>query len=201
MTSGLRLWADALSQTATEKFGNLRGQFLTRALLLKFADERHNPWGYSFFKESQLSSAAAVAMMMSGQETEGQDALFPEITWGKGKWPSVQFASYLVAGTIIYGMGFPLTVDLESPYGSAFQYADKTLNGGTYTGSTGTESDPEALNNYIKAVSEGATPLDFVLYVPKGYGNMAGTNVPNVEETTDPARVLTASFAGGRETW
>jgi hypothetical protein len=37
--------------------------------------------------------------------------------------------------------------------------------------------------------------------MPAGYDNLSGKMVPNVEVTDDPARILTASFAGGKEVW
>jgi hypothetical protein len=37
--------------------------------------------------------------------------------------------------------------------------------------------------------------------MPAGYDNLSGRAMPNVEVTDDPARVLTASFAGGKEIW
>jgi hypothetical protein len=43
--------------------------------------------------------------------------------------------------------------------------------------------------------------LDFVLYVPPGFETFGGAPVPNVEATTDPAKVYTASFSGGKEVW
>ena len=79
--------------------------------------------------------------------------------------------------------------------------ADKTLNGGGYTESTGITSDPQAANNYIEAVSKGDDLLDFMLYVPKGYRALNGTSVPNVEETEDPDKVFSASFNKGKEVW
>ena len=75
------------------------------------------------------------------------------------------------------------------------------MTGGGYTGGTGTTSDPEAVSKYLKAVADGAAPLDFVLYAPKGYGSPNGASVPNVEETEDPGKVLTASFNQGKEVW
>jgi hypothetical protein len=62
-------------------------------------------------------------------------------------------------------------------------------------------SELEAANCYIDAVSQGAKPMNFVLYVPSGFGTMAGRSVPNVEETDDPAKVFTARFNNGREVW
>ena len=44
-------------------------------------------------------------------------------------------------------------------------------------------------------------PLDFTIYMPPGYDNLSGKMVPNVEITDDPAKILTASFAGGKEVW
>ena len=88
-----------------------------------------------------------------------------------------------------------------SIYGNAFQYADKTLNNGGYTGGTDAASDRDALAAYTKAVSDGASPLDFVFYVPKGYGPPKGSGLPNLEETEDPAKILTADFGKGKEIW
>ena len=197
----MRLGANVMCLRATEKYGFLRGAFIARSQMLKYGNEQWNSLGHDFVKEFRLASASAVAFMMSQVEMEGKDLLFPTITWGKGKWPSLQLASYVATGFAIYGLEFPLKVDLLSLYGQAFQYADKTLNGGSYTGGLGPESDLEAANHYIKAVAEGAAPLNFVLYVPGGYGNLAGSSVPNVEETEDPDKIFTAHFNNGQEVW
>ena len=197
----MRLGANVMCLRATEKYGFLRGAFIARSQMLKYGNEQWNSLGHDFVKEFRLTSAAAVAFRMSQVEMEGKDLLFPTITWGKGKWPSLQLASYVATAFAIYGLEFPLKVDLMSLYGQAFQYADKTLNGGGYTGSLGPESDLEAANHYIKAVAEGAAPLNFVLYVPGGYGNLAGSSVPNVEETEDPDKIFTARFNNGQEVW
>jgi hypothetical protein len=34
-----------------------------------------------------------------------------------------------------------------------------------------------------------------------GYGQLLGKPVPNVDETKDPKKVLTAAFNGGTEVW
>ena len=44
-------------------------------------------------------------------------------------------------------------------------------------------------------------PLDFTVYVPSGYESLGGSPVPNIEASADPAKVWTASFFGGQETW
>ena len=74
-------------------------------------------------------------------------------------------------------------------------------NGISYTRGAGPGSDPEAANRYVEAVAAGAGPLDFVLYVPEGYGAIMGKAVPNVEETGDSSRLFTARFNGGNEVW
>ncbi|HOI12720.1 MAG TPA: hypothetical protein PLG75_02620 [Methanoculleus sp.] len=96
----------------------------------------------------------------------------------------------------------PDQLSTGSLYGTAFRYADKTLNNGRYTGSIDQAvCDPRAVAAYIRATSNGAAPLDFTLYVPAGFGSLAGVKIPNVEETDDPGGIFTARFAGGREVW
>jgi|MudIll2142460700_1097286.scaffolds.fasta_scaffold1286148_1 hypothetical protein len=73
---------------------------------------------------------------------------------------------------------------------------------GQYAGKIPNAPDPEGITRYVSEVSSGrGKPLDFTLYVPPGFDNVGGAAVPNVEATTDPAKVFTASFAGGREVW
>jgi hypothetical protein len=86
-------------------------------------------------------------------------------------------------------------------YGRAFQYADKTLNGAEYTGDPGLTSHPDALRRYLRDAMEEGKRLDFVLYVPEGFGTLDGKNVPNVVETDDSSKIFTARFDNGRESW
>ena len=62
-------------------------------------------------------------------------------------------------------------------------------------------SDPESLQQYLKLVSRGTTPLNFTLYLPPGFGSLQNTPIPNVEETSDPAKLFTAVFQNGEEVW
>jgi len=201
LTPAMRLTANAAHLRTIEKYGALHGTFLLRSQMLKYGNAKWNSLEHDFFKENQLAAALTMAFKMSQVEMENQDLLFPTITWGKGKWPSLQFASYISTGFAVYGPELPMKIDLMSLYGQAFQYTDKTLNGGSYTGSLDLESDLEAANHYTKAVAEGVAPLNFVLYVPTGYGNLAGSGLPNVAETEDPDNIFTASFNNGREVW
>jgi hypothetical protein len=138
---------------------------------------------------------------MSRLQVDMPDMFVPTMTFGNGKWPSWQLINFFANGSSIYGMGYPMRADLLSLYGNAFQYADKTQNGGTYTGGIGPESDLESVNKYIRVVKEGGEPLDFTLFVPPGYGRLGIVEIPNVVETEDPAKVFTASFNGGKEVW
>ena len=187
----------------TEEHGALRGFFLGRTNGLRWADAGLNAEGLDFLKEYVESSLAMVGLTLSQMEMEGADPVFPTMTWGKGKWPSMQAARSLAIGTMIYGMGYPFMTTIDSLYGVALQYADKVFNGSTYTGDFETMSDPVSplAMEYIQAVAGGAQPLPFKLYVPAGYGQVLGKAVPNVEETGDAARMLTVEFAGGAEVW
>jgi hypothetical protein len=128
------------------------------------------------------------------------------MTWGKGKWPSFQFARYMAIGAALYGLEFPLAINVQSLYGAAFQYADKAYMGGRFTGNgamLGDRITPDSvpLTGYLDAVAGGEEPLPFVLHVPAGYLDCAGRRLPNVQETQDAAKVFRAEFGGGREVW
>jgi hypothetical protein len=185
----------------TERYGFLQGAFRSSARGMKYGNKDWNTAKHDFLEEFRVVSAVPVAFALSRVTGEGTDPFCPGMTWGNGRWPSLEFARHMATTLSLYGAGFPARVDLLSLYGFAFQYADKTLNGATFTGSRGPASELEAANHYIKAVLQGIRPLDFVLYVPPGLGTMAGHKIPNVEETEDPATILTARFGGGREVW
>jgi hypothetical protein len=61
--------------------------------------------------------------------------------------------------------------------------------------------NPGAIQNYKEDTAKGASPMDFMLFVPKGYGNLNGTRLPNIQETEDPGKAFTASFQNGKEVW
>ncbi len=183
-----------------ERYGFLRGPFIS-AGMMKYEKKEWNAQGHNFAKNFQLSIKIAIAYNMSQMQSEHSDPFFPRLTWGKGKWPSLQYASFFSISIGIYGQGFPLTVSNSSLYGLAFQYADKKLNQSHYTGDLGIHSDPEAVNRYVQAVREGTDRLDFMVYVPKGFGKLDGKSVPNVVETDDPHKIFTARFDNFQEVW
>jgi hypothetical protein len=189
---GYHLWG-------VERYGFLKGPFL-QSRIIAYGDERWNPGGHTFYRDYGRSYALALAYGMSRADAEEEDPYYPGMTWGKGKWPSLQYVNHLSTVRGIYGSDRISAVGLSSMYGRAFQYADKTLNHAGYTGDPGVRSAPDALENYLQDVGNGGEPLGFVLYVPQGYGRLEAAEVPNVVETDDPARIFTADF-GGQETW
>jgi hypothetical protein len=201
-TPGFRILNHSYYIQVTEKYGELSGSFNIAAnLALKHTNRDWNPQGHDFAQEYALVSIATLAYDMSRSEAVSADPFVPEMTWGRGSWPSWELATYMYVTGTTYGAQSLENISLQSPYGAAFQYADKTLNSGAYTGSMDVISDPDSLNTYLRATLNGADPLDFTLYVPEGYGSLEAVPIPNVEETDDPKKIFTAHFNKGVEVW
>ena len=196
----MRVLANTWQGRGNSPYGFLQSSFRTIALSLKLSSPRWNSEGHDFVKDWMLIRACWVAFQMSKSPVERKDPYFPGLTWGKGKWPTLQFAQYALGTTAIYGLEYPVKAGPLSLYGFAFQYADKKMNGGKYTG-LGLGSSPQVIQKYKEDTAKGSKPMDFVVFVPKGYGNLNGTRLPNIEETEDPAKVFTASFDQGGEVW
>ncbi len=196
----MRVFANAGQALGSNPYGFLQSSFLRISQELKLTSPQWNSQGHDFAGDFMLVRACWLAFRMSQAPEERKDPFFPSITWGKGKWPSLQFAQYALGATSIYGLEFPKRANLLSLYGFAFQYADKKMNGGKYTG-LGPPSNPEAIQNYKEDAARGGAFMDFMVFVPKGYGNLNGIRLPNIQETEDPDRVFTASFNQGREVW
>jgi hypothetical protein len=192
---------DRISMMGTKKHGDIHGPFHAAAKRLKYSNADWNPDGHDVLKEWSIMSACLLAFMMSQADQENPDPFIPGLTWGKGKWPSYKLAFQAYIGGALYGSSYPSKLGFPSLYGSAFRYADLTQNRGHYVG-TNPQPDPEAINEYVSKVKEGGEkPLDFKFYVPADLDTIAGAKLPNVEATTDPAKILTASFSGGAVTW
>jgi hypothetical protein len=184
------------------EYGQLQGNFNANANRIKVINKNWNPQGHDFAAEYLLEFIGEVAFALSQSPELRADHFVPKMIFGQGRWPSWQTATYIVFTSAIYGSNSPSSLSLQSLYGLAFQYADKALNGGSYTGSKNPAiSDPNSLPNYLRAVSEGAAFLNFRLYVPVGYGSLESVKMPNVEETKDPNKIFTAHFNGGQEVW
>ena len=194
--------AHALNLQFTEEYGTLKDNFIESSFFVKYSDRNWNPRGHDFVQEKALMNKAAKAFEMSQFEAANPDLFVPGMTWGKGMWPSWETVTYMLLTDLIYCSQSPKNIGLRSIYGAAFQYADKTLNAGGYTGSCNQViSDPNSINKYFEAVSDGSDLLDFTLYLPKGYGGLEKVDIPNVEETEDPEIIWTVHFNGGREIW
>jgi hypothetical protein len=179
----------------------LEGNFLVTAARLRVTNNQWNPGNHDFSREIDLNAVIGVAMEMSKMPSENPDPMFPGMAWGKGKWPSFQFAHYLFVCYRIYGVQFPHAFETASLYGLAFRYADTQWGEGEYTGQRARKEGRNLIERYHEAVADGAGPLPFVLYVPTGFGKAKGADIPNVEEIDDPARILTVDFDRGREAW
>jgi hypothetical protein len=131
---------------------------------------------------------------------EGADAMNPGMTWGNGKWPSIQFAQQMALGVGLYGKEFPLGLNVISLWGMAFQYSDRQYNGSRYT-KDAMLADQASVQDYVGDLAKGAKPLPFVLNVPVGYTQYLGGAIPNVCETSEVTKLFTAEFAEGKEVW
>jgi len=198
----MHLGGNNMSEWGREQFGYLRGPFLARAKILKNGDASWNPQGNSLLKEFSYGAACLVAYRMSLMELEAPDPFLPNLNWGKGKWPSFKLAWYTYLGIALYGNQFPYKIGFPSLYALAFHYADLTQNQGRYSGRIRNHPDPDGINTYFSCVSSGQEkPLDFTVYIPPGYDKIAGSSTLHVEVTTDRAKILTATFLGGKEMW
>jgi hypothetical protein len=74
---------------------------------------------------------------------------------------------------------------------------DRSLNGAAYIAS----GSLEAAQRYVNDVLAGKKPLDFTLYLPPGFKQVSSMTIPNIQETTDPEKIFTASFNSGKEIW
>jgi hypothetical protein len=194
--------AYASSLRADGKLGWLKGGFISRTFSLKCTRKEWNAGGHDFYASSRMAQLLTSAFQMSRAGAEVSDPLNPPATFGKGKWPGWKFVSYMSTNTAIYGMAFPRRVDLTGLYGTAFQYADKTQHSSAYTGNVPFMSNPDSITKYLSDVAEGKRqPLDFILFVPVGFGKMGTQTIPNIQETDDPKKILTAHFMNGKEKW
>jgi hypothetical protein len=180
----------------------LRIRFLLATIPLRCGSKEWNAMGYDFNDLTLFNAAVATAIEMAQAPVETADLFFPDMVWGKGKWPSIQFARYWHVCTQLYGIGFPNSFDIMvTPYGLAFRYADLKWNQKRYIGATRTSAGTNLISKYHGDVEQGARPLPFILYVPPRYGRAGNRNIPNVEETDEPNLIFTASFNDGQEVW
>lgn len=201
-THNFLIMSQSLDIQLTEEYGALKGNFYNMVNVGKHSDEKWNPEGHDFTREFNLVGIANQAYEMSKYENVTPDPFVPGMKWGKGMWPSWELARWAMFSGMLYGTLSIDQVSISSVYGMVFSYADKTLNKGQYTGSVDEKiSDPQAVHKYFEALSKGVDILDFVFYVPPGFGILGEVEIPNVEETNDPGKTFTAHFNQGQEVW
>lgn len=182
-------------------FKALKLRFLISTAPLKRLKKEWNLDNHNFGEQVMMGQALVKAFAMSKAKKETPDPLFPRMTWGKGKWPSLQYAMHQQMFARIHGQAFPDRFDLTmSPYGCSFRYTDTKWNGAKYCNAQAMAQNEDIIGNYHKAVERGGDLLPFTFYVPQGLGSVGNTRVPNVEETEDPQLIFTASF-NGKEVW
>ena len=198
----LHLTGRIVARIGTENSALLQGKFDQVTTCFRLMDPSWNTDGHDLMKEYNYGLICGVAYQMSLLEMELPDLFIPGLTWGTGKWPSFELARHVLFGMSLYGEQYPERIQFPSLYGMAFSHADSTQNQGGYVGRIVSEPDQTGLDRYVQGVAEGKVkPLDFTIYVPPGFDNLSGAVIPNVEVSTDQARVFTASFAGDKEIW
>ena len=202
LTVSIHLLGDMVSLIGKEKLGYLKGYFKLMSSTYRYSDKQNNPGNHDIMEERSLASACNTAFAISQVNMDIPDPFGSGLTYGNGKWPSIQFVRFFQTVNMIYGLGFPVSITYPSLYSNALFYADLTQNGGKYAGKLRSHPDPQAVSNYVSDVANNEIdPLDFVLYLPTGFDNLSGAEIPNIEITDDPLKIFTASFQSGKEIW
>ncbi len=196
----LHLAAIMVSSAGKDRLSSLKGYFKLMSSMYRYRDKQNNPYNHNIMEARSLTGACSIAFAISQLPMEIPDPFSPGVMYGKGKWPSFKIAQYVQTGNLIYGFEFPFSIAFPSLYSNALFYADLTQNGGQYAGPI--QPDLQAVNRYISDVAKGEVkPLNFILYVPAEFTNLAGAKIPNVEITDDPIKMYTASFQNNQEIW
>jgi len=190
-----------MSRVVTEEFGQLKAG-LYNIEMMKKSDASFNANGDDLFKEMLFGASIVAAFAMSQVEEDREDPLSPGMTFGNGKWPSLQLARFSREAMSIFGEEFPERIAFPSFYGSALVYADVTQNNSQLVGNEISNVSSEIVDSYLRNVQDGSMQeLDFTVYVPETYGIFTEGVLPNVEITNDPMKLFTARFNGGDEIW
>lgn len=198
------LWGGVMvsSMGVEDETDRLRLSFSMGAMNLKLTFPEWNVEKHDQGLESFWGMSAQIALNVAELDMELPDPLRPSQMIGRGKWPRMDLMFNRRISMALYGLEFPARVSSPSFFSTAFYYADYIQNQGRYTGQNVYQPDLDGAENYIRDVAEGKmTPLDFTLFVPRGYGTRVGNIQPNVQETDDPAKILTVEFEGGKVHW
>ncbi|MBN1800538.1 MAG: DUF362 domain-containing protein [Candidatus Lokiarchaeota archaeon] len=177
-----------------------RTLFATLGTRFRNTNPKWNPGEHDIQRENSWGSITILGLNMYQAREEKDDPFIKELKWGKGKWPSFTFTHNIYVHQQLYGFKFPASITTTSLYGIAFCNADYTQNRKKYIGPIRGFPEPNSVDKYLEAVSNGEQePLDFTFYVPIGYG--VNGKIPNVQETSDPEKILTVKFNGGTIRW
>jgi len=194
--------ADYISSIGKEELGYLKGGYKVMSSMYRYSDKQNNSGNYDFMKDFSTHVICGVAFAVSSLNLDFPDLFIPERTYGKGKWPSLQFVNRFLTGNMIYGPSFPFSISTPSLYTTALFYADLTQNDGKYAGEWRSDPNPRGIKKYITDVTKNRIePLDFVLYVPAEFDKLSGKVIPNIEITDDPMKIFTVNFQNGKEVW
>ncbi len=179
----------------------MRHRFLLGCAPIRLLKAQWNPDGHSIGEDDLITNSISLSFIMSKAGKESPDPFFPGRSWGKGKWPSLQFAIHRQLCRLIYGPQFPERFDYAmSPYGQAFRYADTRWNDSQYCSLENENKSENIIGLYHEELVKGARLLPFVFFVPEGFASIYGKQIPNVKESSDPDLIFTASF-NGEELW
>ncbi|MFX1237727.1 MAG: DUF362 domain-containing protein [Promethearchaeota archaeon] len=185
---------------AKDESESYRTLFATLVTRLRNTNPKWNPEGHHIQRENAWGSVALVGLNMYQNKEEKNDPFVKDLKWGKGKWPSFSFAQNIYVNQQLYGYRFPKSIGVTSLYGCIFCNADYTLNDSEFIGSVRGFPRPDAVDKYFEAIKSGnKKPFDFTFYVPIGYGGNG--EIPNVQETSDPEKILTAEFNKASIRW
>ena len=176
-------------------FGQYQAAFQLASIMLRNSEREWNELGHTFTKERTIVKNLLLAYEMSQQKEMMPDLFFEGMSYGQGMWPSFYTVCYISLTKALYGGASFSEMSLSSMYGNLFQYADKAYEGGRYTKTIKEgECDPNALKHYLNDVRMGHDTMNFILYVPEGYGTFDGIPIPNVQETKDRERLFHSYF-------
>jgi hypothetical protein len=159
-----------------------------------------NPQGLEIGVHNFITQAVGLAYAMSRDTHVHEHPMYPGRSYGGGMWPSVQYVIHKLEFARVYGQFYPDRIDLLSPFGMAFRYADLKFNKSGYIRTKAGTSNEDVFDRYKLDIKNGAQKLPFTVYVPAGMGRDWYGFLLNVEETENKAKMFTASFGSG-ETW
>ena len=186
-------------QAAEDESETLRAGYALLSTSLRCSNPHWNPDGHHINREQIYGSVCGVALLMSLSPEEQEDPFVPGLMWGKGKWPSYSLAYERYLKQNLFGYRYPARVGMACLYGLACSFADHRQNDRKLIGKVRGVPNTKGPQMYVEAVQAGRMkPLDFTFYVPPGIG---GTELPNVQVSSDPGQVFNVLFEGGSIQW